>query len=982
MDEPIPLNNSFGALTDDSLPSSEEETPSDESGNRTRRPGHHLRVLVVNCRSLKSITKQTGFAELAELHKPDIIMGTESHLDNTIATSEVFPPGYTDIFRNDRNCNGGGVFLAISETLVATEHAKSPNSELIWAKITLRGSKPLYAGAFYRPPNIDNQPIEDLHSSLENIPDRNNNLPNIILGGDLNLPSIDWENNNVKHQPQYGLNINQELVDMVNDHSLSQCVQEPTRENNILDLLFTTNPDLVRSVKVEAGMSDHRVVIADLDLKAKLNKKKHRKVYLYKKGNMDGVRQELAQCFPRFNEEHSDSSVEDSWSAFKTIMNGAMEKHIPQKTLSGRWDIPWMTRDIKKQIRLKQRLYKKAKNTRLHTDWAKFKAKQVAVKNLLAQAHEDHLSSLLNFDNNDERERISVTKKFWSYVKSKRRDISGVSPLIKDNKEVTDSKGKAEILNDQYDSVFTNEDLASIPILQDKNIPPLPDMDISVRGITKLLEKLNPQKANGPDHVPTRVLKEAATEIAPYLHLIFNKSLLTSDLPIDWLTANISPIYKKGSRSVAANYRPVSLTSVSCKLLEHIIFHHIMGHLNQHHILSDYQHGFRTKHSCETQLVTTIDDLAKSLDNGKQVDMLILDFSKAFDTVAHQRLINKLDNYGITNNVKSWITTWLTSRTQRVVVDGEQSSDARVRSGVPQGTVLGPLMFLLYINDIGDKISDNTNIRLFADDSLLYRETGNNPDSDTLQHDLDKLVEWSSTWQMNFHPMKCYHLRISRKKVPLDTHYTMLGHTLERVDHYPYLGVEISGDLSWNKHITKVTSKAQRALGFVRRNLSSTPRPVKVQMYRALVRPHLEYAAAAWDPYTQKNIWELEMVQRRAARFVVSNYSREPGTVTNIMTDLQWPTLESRRMVSRLCLLHKAIHNQVAVTLPPYITQPTRHTRQSHQQRYLQVRTNTKTHQYSFFPRTIKEWNGLPPNILAINEADLFKTAVSSHIMH
>ena len=159
-----------------------------------------------------------------------------------------------------------------------------------------------------------------------------------------------------------------------------------------------------------------------------------------------------------------------------------------------------------------------------------------------------------------------------------------------------------------------------------------------------------------------------------------------------------------------------------------------------------------------------------------------------------------------------------------------------------------------------------------------------------------------------------------------------------------------------------MTSKAQRALGFVhvRRNLPSTPRPVKVQMYRALIRP----------------------LQRRAARFVVSNYSRESGTVTNIMSELQWPTLERRRTVSRLCLLHKAINNQVAVTLPPYITQRTRHTRQTHQQRYLQVRTNTKIHQNSFFPRTIKEWNGLPPDILAVHETDLFKTSVSSHIMH
>jgi hypothetical protein len=216
-----------------------------------------------------------------------------------------------------------------------------------------------------------------------------------------------------------------------------------------------------------------------------------------------------------------------------------------------------------------------------------------------------------------------------------------------------------------------------------------------------------------------------------------------------------------------------------------------------------------------------------------------------------------------------------------------------------------------------------------------------------------------------------------------------LGHGASTAAHFCcasqnvlFLGVEISSDLSWNNHINKVTSKANKALGFVRRNLSNTPRQVKVQMYRALIRPHLEYAAGAWDPYTQKNIRELEMVQRRTARFVVNNYSREPGTVTKIMSELQWPALELRRTASRLCLLHKAINKQVAITLPPYVSQPTRHTRRTHHQRYIQIRTNTKVHQYSFFPRTINEWNSLPPDILAIHETNLFKTAINNHIIH
>ena len=519
-----------------------------------------------------------------------------------------------------------------------------------------------------------------------------------------------------------------------------------------------------------------------------------------------------------------------------------------------------------------------------------------------------------------------------------------------------------------------------MPTLEQSSIPSLPDIDIHVGGITKLLLKLNPQKANGPDQVPIRVLREAAEEISPYLNIIFQQSLQSSQLPTDWLTANISPIYKKGSRSVAANYRPVSLTSVSCKLLEHIIFHHIMAHLQQHSILSKNQHGFRTGHSCETQLVTTIEDLALSLECGQQVDMLILDFSKAFDTVAHQRLLHKLEHYGIRDSIKGWISTWLTTRTQKVVVDGEASTEAQVRSGVPQGTVLGPLMFLLYINDIGHKTSTGTHLRLFADDSLLYREIRSIQDGTILQEDLQTLVEWSDTWQMKFHPLKCYHLRITKKKTPLDIQYEMLGHNLERVEHYPYLGVEISRDLSWTNHVKKVTSKANRALGFVRRNLSSCPRPVKVQMYQALVRPHLEYAATAWDPYHMNNINSLEMVQRRSARFVTGNYNRTPGTVTRILSDLQWPTLQRRRQDARLYLLYRSIQGNIAVSLPSYITKQTRTTRHTHPQRFLQVRASTQTYQNSFFPRTVRDWNDLPPDILEAPTAALFKTAVTSRV--
>ena len=276
-------------------------------------------------------------------------------------------------------------------------------------------------------------------------------------------------------------------------------------------------------------------------------------------------------------------------------------------------------------------------------------------------------------------------------------------------------------LNNHFMSVFTKEDLSKVPNIEDAEvtIPNIPPIIFTQSGIQHLLSTVDVSKASGPDRVSPYILKHCAEELSPVLQIIFTQSLSTGVLPLDWLSANICPVYKKGSRSSPCNYQPISLTPICSKIMEHVIYHSIMNHLNLNNILIDNQHGFRANHSCTTQLIAFIEDVSHALDHQKQVDIILLDFSKAFDTVPHQRLLSKLKHYGITNEIYNWIKTWLTQRTQRVVLDGEVSDQASVLSGVPQGTVLDPLMFLLYINDISKHI--NSPLRLFADDCLLYR---------------------------------------------------------------------------------------------------------------------------------------------------------------------------------------------------------------------------------------------------------------------
>ena len=256
-------------------------------------------------------------------------------------------------------------------------------------------------------------------------------------------------------------------------------------------------------------------------------------------------------------------------------------------------------------------------------------------------------------------------------------------------------------------------------------------------------------------------MKETAEVTAPILKLIFERSLNTGDVPYDWRIANVTPIYKKGERCDPQNYRPISLTSICCKILEHIISSHLMKHLENNNLLYEYQHDLRHNRSCETQLVSFINDLAKSYDNGKQTDVILMDIAKAFDTVPHNRLRHKLQWYGIIGNTYQWISSFLSDRHQKVVIDNVSSDSVPVVSGVPQGTVLGPILFIIYMNDVIENIK-HSKIWLFADDIILYKEITTFRDAQQLQEDLESLQLWEGTWLLKFSIPKCHVIKITR----------------------------------------------------------------------------------------------------------------------------------------------------------------------------------------------------------------------------
>ena len=530
----------------------------------------------------------------------------------------------------------------------------------------------------------------------------------------------------------------------------------------------------------------------------------------------------------------------------------------------------------------------------------------------------------------------------------------------------------------------TREDTTSLQSLGQSQFPTVTDLKITTKGVEKLLGELKINKAPGPDGVNPHILKMCAEEIAPILKIIFQQSIATGKLPKDWKSANISALFKKGSRTDPANYRPVSLTSVACKVLEHIIYRHIMIHLENFNILCDNQHGFRARRSCETQLLSTIHHIFNDADKVKQVDAVILDFAKAFDTVPHKRLLHKLRFYGIRGSLLSWMSDFLTNREQRVVIQGKSSKSVHVDSGVPQGTVLGPLLFLCYINNLPDGLTSK--VCLFADDCLLFRPINNNSDCLALQKDLHKLSGWEKKWQMNFKPEKCNVIRFTRKRSPLIHNYSLSGHTLKETNQHKYLGVTLSADMKWNHHIDNITAKANSVNGFIRRNLSNAPVQVKTQAFKSLVRPHVEYCSSVWAPHTRKYIDKIESVQRRSARVITQDYGRT-SSVTAMLNKLKLPLLQHRRQFNSLVMFHKTMHHHVDLDInnflslqEPPATRTRMVTRSCKANQLVIPQSNSQPHLYSFFPQMARSWNSLPEEVTTPSSINSFKTALQKHM--
>ena len=922
-----------------------------------------LKFISMNINSIRG--KKLELLAFLDFHQPHVVAIQETKFDSSIATSELFPETCPySVYRKDRNIHGGGVMLLVHKDISHMPITELENdSESIWVKVFANKTSHFVA-SWYRPPGSTSEEFQLFREQLDYIRThhKGKKLPSAHVLGDFNFKDIDWPDRLSKSGSTLSQSEGQILIDIMNDHGLEQMVHFPTREKNTLDLILTTLPGQFQDVHSPDKLSDHDIVSGTLKMFIPPIKKPRRKVYLYQKGDYESMRKDTLQfAKEKYFNGHSDTrSVQENFDLLTSFIQDSADKHIPSKTSRSVSSIPWITPEIRRKIRRKNKTHAKAKKTGSSKLRSKFETLRREIKADVRKQHDLYVNNLVGDVKANPRD-------FYRYINSQKKDTQGIPPLKRKNgKGVAQSDlEKAEEFNGQFTDVFSKNEHTQVPLL-DRSAPFMNDIAVSKDGVIKLLKGLNPSKALGPDELHPRVLKELATELGPVLAHLFQQSIDTGEIPKEWSLANICPLFKKSDRSLACNYRPVSLTCVPCKLLEHIVCSNIMAHLDEYKLLSDRQHAFRKGHSCETQLTTVINDWAKILDNRGQVDTFILDFEKAFDTPPHELLKSKLFGYGIGGKTLKWIDSFLCFRQQRVVVNGVKSDWAPVLSGVPQGTVLGPLLFSLYINDISSDIESE--IRLFADDCVCYREIKDEKDTMKLQRDIDRLGSWARKWGMRFQPVKCNMMQLTRKRIKkIHASYTLEGTNLENVESIKYLGVTITSDLRWNTHVSNVCTKANRTLGFLRRNLHSCPQEVKEAAYKGLVRPVLDYGSSVWDPPGVVLQEELESVQKRAARFVTGNYDYETGSMTGILGQLKWESLKKRRKDNRLILLYKGLKGKASVPTDDLIPK-TRRCRNQHSMAFQTPIANTDVYKSSFFPQTIRDWNALPDSLISSAE--------------
>ena len=638
-------------------------------------------------------------------------------------------------------------------------------------------------------------------------------------------------------------------------------------KGNLLDLVLTNVDDIIYDLAVNTChpliSSDHFIISFSVrDTTPSLQSNKGQFVFDISKADLNGLLHFLLDS--DFSVCFQSDSVEHVWAVIKNIIYNGMHQHIPKVKLKSHACPKWFDSEIRHQLNRLRTLRRRCRSHPTPHILDKLQLYETNVQNRLIAAKTSFEANLIQQKNNS---------KIFKYIRTVSGQGSIPSSIGFESISASTDFEKATLFNIYFHSIFTKSSFA----LPQMDTLPLPqscrsDISISEYDVYDALVSLDPQKSMGIDGIGPKLLKHCALALHRPLHHLFLLTFSQNQLPEEWRTHLITPIHKCGDKSNVKNYRPISLLCSISKVLEKVIFEKIIDFIMDH--VTPNQFGFLRHRSTLHQLLVFLHHIFKSFNSNAQTDVIYLDFKKAFDSVAHNELLVKLRHFGVTGSLWNWFKTYLSSRKQCVRFNNVVSNHLPVISGVPQGSLLGPILFLIFVNDISDSVL-SSKVLLFADDTKCYKTIYGSLDSHSLQLDINQLSLWSHHWNLLFNEQKCVLMRFSLKSPALVNHtYYINGEPALQRDNHRDLGIIMSSNLSWTAHYQHILFQAYKMLSLLRRVFSTAHCPqTKKTLYLALVKSKLMYNSQIWRPQFIKDITLIEQLQRRATKYILGDYT-------------------------------------------------------------------------------------------------------------
>ena len=910
-----------------------------------------MKLLYFNARSI--CNKQSELSDFLAFHQCDIIGICETWLKNSVSLT-AFDTDY-HVFRNDRPDavgNGGGTLLAVKSNLHCklVDKIVTNKCECIFVDVKFNKCDYVRYGLVYRPPDTN---LEDSKALFKLIYDHLKNSKMYILLGDFNLPDISWPSLTARS------NISREFLTLCFRIGAEQCVDFPTRKDNILDLVLCSSKVLLNYIQCKPpfSTSDHDTILCHLanhlcDTQVDAVKP------CFKKADYAVINAFLSTI--DWDEVYSNCvTTQEYWNSFKDVINTAIYNFVPFVAPVRRKHSPWFNESLRKLHKAKNRNWKKYNRSRNVVTYSEYKSSANKFR-------AEFLKSKCMFEKNLFRSDNSKGK-FYGYIKSQ-TTVNQSIPSIKKNDGslvFTDQEKAHEFIN--YFSSVSTMDNNVLPEFAPQCNGSLENFSCNVRDVIKVVMKLRNSSSAGPDGINVFFIKKILAEIANPLCKIYNVSLSQGTLPDDWKIAHVIPVFKKGDTQNASHYRPISLTSVICKILERIVRSKLLDYAINNNIIPKEQHGFVPRKSTVSNLLECFNEWSLNFDKGLPTNVIYLDFSKCFDSVCHSKLLFKLSKYGIGGSAHKWLESFLLNRVQSVKINNSLSSAAKVVSGVPQGTVLGPILFVLYSADIPNVVS-NSKMSIYADDSKVYKAIRDVNDCKQLQKDLDKLSVWAEKWQLSLNPDKTKMLYIGNQNVSVD--YTLCGRNIEKVDHMNDVGVIVQSNLKFTMHCTNTVRKANYVIHKIFTTFRNHDADFYRKMYISYVRPILEYASQVWSPVMKCNIDRIERVQRYYSRRILSHNLLYPDRL-NIL-NLQ--TLEERRIQADIVLFYKLAASLTVIDVSNCYSFVNSH--RGHSRHLYMYYSRTDKRKFFWINRIVSYWNNLENETVTCPNIARFKKIV------